>query len=48
MITYANLGGNLMRRYAKGKKKKSLLNDLYWNPSKAKKLKEKAKGRGFN
>jgi hypothetical protein len=46
MITVANLGENLMRQYPK-KDKKSKLSKLYWNPSKAKKLKEKAKKRGF-
>lgn len=46
MVTVASLGEMLMRQYPR-KGKKSRLTDLYWNPSKAKKLKEKAKGRKF-
>jgi len=46
MITYATLGENLMRQYPK-KGKKSKLADLYWNPSKVKKLKKKVQKRAF-
>ena len=44
MITSTSLGENLLRQYPG--KKKSKLNDLYFNPSKAKALRDKAMDKG--